>query len=543
MASKFAEINGWRCDDKLICIEIWGQGTYEDFIVLDGADNMCMITHSRNEQQVFTDPFMFAEITLRWVNNSADSETVISAIAASQEGDFFLQVILDPSTLNQRVITGIILPDTLTVDLDCKGVAELRAFDGLKTLENYSTHVATDTLATNFWRMLNNLPNYAGFYPTTAQSVFFSPQFLVTGSAAQVFKDCKFERTFDNDYDYLQAVLSDLNMFLVHTNGYWYLIGLTLWTSGSISGTWYKEQSQTALSSTTLNYSTVVSDIEEGGLRRFTRPFKDVVSTYTPSDTKKVLNLSEATSGPTDVLDAFSATGRFIAPNSPVIIQGLAKLIATSGAPTDTRDIRIQVKFGTKYLTDGGTWTTTASWIPLPIDFVSATYYSVGNIYIHVDLAASLVSGYNEFSIRAEYTSDDGGSGNLDVMQLDITLTLPAADTEEETYTTGSARPAYEIPYNFSSGSILGIDGVYSNGLASYVSNQFALGANTGELHKVRATALKTILANAQTIYECFATSFNGPVLFYEILGDDTLPILCSHNLIKQEATLTALVV
>jgi hypothetical protein len=62
MATKFAEITGWRCDDKLIVVEIWGQGTYADFIVLDGADNMCRITHARNEQEVFTDPFMFAEI-------------------------------------------------------------------------------------------------------------------------------------------------------------------------------------------------------------------------------------------------------------------------------------------------------------------------------------------------------------------------------------------------------------------------------------------------------------------------------------------------
>jgi hypothetical protein len=504
---------------------------------------MCRITHARNEQEVFTDPFMFAEITLRWLNNSLDSEVVIAAIAASQEGDFFLQIILDPETLNQRLITGIILPDTLSVDLDCKGVAELRAFDGLKTLENHSTHIATDEIAVNIYRMLQKLPNFKQFYPTTGQSIFWNEQYEVIGATNEVFIDCSFQRTFSNDYEYLQAVLTDLQMFIVHTKGYWYIIGLINWSIGSIVGTWYKEQTYAALSTATITYTSIDSDIEEGGLRRFTRPYKDVVLEYSPNGDGDAITAAGSYGTPvtsvtltpySDLIDGKLAS------DAIVTLDFYAELTKTSTSNTHLHRFLLTVQYGTKYY-NGATKAWQSTTTLAQSDYTTGDTDALQGVYGNLVLPlgkAGVTDG--TLTISMEFKIVASPSNIMSAASFSGRLILD--ETPAVIHQTGTATPAFKGDFYFNDGYLIRVNGMFSNDLSDFVDANWKKGLATHRyLHELRADQLKTLLATPGTIYEVFATNFDGPVAFYELLDVIGLPIICSHDLIKQEASVTAL--
>jgi hypothetical protein len=540
---KYAVIWGMSCTNELLEVGIYGP-TYQDEIVnLTGADNMCVITHSRDENNWMSDTMMIAEIGVRWINDGASSEGIINAIVNGEEGDFCVAVVRDIEGDNELLITGVINPDTLTVEMGCNGVVNMRAFDGLRTLKNYNTHIPTDPFAANFYRMMHKLPNFDNFYPSTAQSVFFSPQFTVTSAANQVFLDVAFERQFENDFDYLNAVLNDLLLMLVHTNGYWYMVGLKEWAVGSISGTWYKEQSYTAISSSTLNYTTYSPNVDEGALRRFTRPYGIIQLNYSPEGQSAN---AQATIAHSPAVDNYNMTvvndaifGR-PAKDFMLRVDYYTEITKNTGSTSHVNYFSFNVQYGSKYY-DGvnKAWTTSSSVYAHSFNNTGTSENTVGG-FGFFELPIGLAGITNAtLIVRAIYNVNIGTANVITNTYAGLTFTGSAQ--ESIVYTDGTTGSVLSGTMFFADNYTPRINGMFSFDLNAYTGNSWSNGVTTNFLQNHKAAALKENLSPARTLYECFIDDNHGPLAFYDILGNTALPVYCQQNVLRLEGNIVAL--
>lgn len=536
-----AVIYGFDIDENEYKVEILGPGVVESPVELQAGYPLAVIKWQRDEGAIFTSTMMQSECEINFID-TGNATSIINMMAGAADNTISVRVSY-VGTPDVLFWCGIIMPDTLTVELskNPKGV-NIRATDGFSMLSQYTSHTTialTQEFGKVFYAILNNLVCYQDNYPASAQSVFYQPYFTVTGAANQVFKDVIFERVFDNDYDYLNAVLNDLGLYLVHTNGYYYMVSVFSVDAGSFSGTWYKESSITAISSATLSYSTITSKTDVGGLRRFTRPFSNVLMHYEQSaDRQRFIEDASAT-GSSHTITMHSITCEAMYPYHKFTISGQALIEASSPDLSDFRQVDFEIKYGSKYMLWDGSWTTTATWLQIPLDFQGINAESIGVFTFFGNLFAAYSSGSYLFTIKARFQSEDTTpAGNLAREYCTMDIILDTAAEDEFTYSTGSTKPILETDIYFVTRNVLAIDSMYSTGLASYIGTLWTDGTLTDYLHEIRAAAIKDATADPQEVVEATIDKLAGPASFYNVATHKCVPLSLEMDMTRKEGNI-----
>ena len=531
-----AESSGYDLENNLILVEIIGPAILGAPITLTAGYPLCKIRWSRDENEIFAEPFMHSEAEFNLLE-TGNASSLIAAITQAQDNIFSIRVsyVSDP---NELFWCGNILPDTITVELGCiPANIQIRASDGIRSLENYNTHNQNDVFGDNFYAMMNELSCFTENFVSSAQSVFFSPYFSVTGASNQVFKDVYFLRTFDNDYEYLKAVLNDLGMYLVHTNGAYFMISVFDISSGSLSGTWYKEASLGVISSTTLTYSTIVSATDTGGLRRWTRPFLDVSMEFNGSDKSYGLQKSETyspfvTSDYQVVLDVQVSEAFFGTLDFDVWIQAYRN-------PSSSSDVcqgALLVQYGTKYYTVKNGWSTTFGLVFYEDMYNPGTTEpaSIWPKKFSIDFANSGVTADANFKVSTYATV-----GSAIMYQMESYVNIVADDDIFSIFNTGTSKPIYEAVNHFMDSSIIGMDRMFSSTLNDYINDVWTCTLGTGYLHRIRAESLKDNLELPKEMIEAYIDNVEGPAAFYNVKNNKVVPVRIDFDLIRKEGSIT----
>lgn len=543
----YAYADGADLDSNTVRVAIYGPDDSRSAVEFTAGFPLCTIKWRRDESGIYTDPFMVGEADINFLIETTAQDTLIREIANSAENTFSVQITVE----GVRYWTGMIIPDTLSIELDCEpSNVNIRATDGLTNLKNYNNHDINYEYIYNFFTIMGQLKNWQ-FYPSNASSVFFNPQFIVDGSAKQVFQDVFFERQFDNDYEYLAAILNDTGCFMVQTNGYWYIIGLLNWAGGSLSGTWYKEDSLAAVSSTTLNYSTIDVNLDVGGIRRFTRPFEGVASAFDESgDIQATQNYSGTTAHSPAVWTytetVISKTVDPVSLGYELEIQYWAEMQKNTGSSSHFNRFNWKVQFGTKYYNAAtNAWNTTSSNIA-HFDNVAgdsnSTIYVIGSFKVPLSAA-----GYNTaqtLTITLDFTQ--ANSGVTVITNTAYNTSFIGNDLQNTEYQTGTTLPHMEIKHYFSGGNGLTGDMLYSGYLADYVGNNWSwpsgIGAPTGYLHELRADAIAARIDEAESLFECRIDNMDGPINFYRITkGRKLVAIHFEQDMQRREGSILGL--
>ncbi len=536
-----AVINGFDIDGAAFKVEILGPGEPEAPIELQSGYPLAVIKWQRDEGALFTSTMMQSECEINFID-TGNAASIITMLAGAADNTISVRVVYDESP-DVLFWCGIIMPDTLTVELskDPKNV-NIRATDGFSMLSQSTAHASiatTQEFGKVFYAMMNTLVCYQDNYPAANQSVFYQPYFTVTGATNQVFKDVIFERVFDNDYDYLNAVLNDLGLYIVHTNGYYYMISVFDVAGGSFSGTWYKESSITAISSSTLSYSTITSKTDVGGIRRWTRPFNDILMTYNQSADRMRFEEDEHSTGSSHTITMHSITCENMYPFHKFTITGQALLEASSPDLSDFRQIDFEIKYGSKYMLWDGSWTTTATWLEIPIDFQGINADSIGVFTFFGNLYAAYTSGSYLFTIKARFQSEDTTpAGNLAREFCRMDIVLENQDEDEFTHSTGTTKPILETEIYFVTRNVLAIDSMYSTGLASYIGTLWTDGTDSGYLHELRAAALEDALLDPQEVIEAYIDKLAGPASYYNVATHKCVPVSLEMDMATKEGNI-----
>lgn len=533
-----AYAQGFNVNNEAFKVEILGPGPVDTVVQLQAGYPLVNLRWQRQEDGIFTDPFMTSECEINFLD-TGNAGDLIANLASAADNVWTMRVVYegDPDTL---FWCGLIMPDTLTIELGCDPNVNIRATDGFSVLKDYNVHQTGgyNAMGAVFYSIMNQLKNYADNYSSANQSVFFSPQYEVTGATNQVFKDCQFERYFENDYEWLRAVLNDLSMYIVHTNGYYYLLSIFDLAAGSFSGTWYKEASLTVVSSATLTYSTKTAQTDEGGLRRFTRPYNDVITVlaegegvpYTASRTGTAVALIDIL--PVDDFPYFNEI------DGSVEIQYNGWVTKTSTASTDQDTFALYVRVGSYYWT-GSEWDQNAQPCvsqvhPYYSDLAELNYDGV--ISIPFDELPTFVSP-TVIDIVARFKEGNqlGSGGNA--RYTDAFVKVIVSTNGNVNYETGTNEPRLEVSHYFDE-SGLGGNRIYSASLSDYVNDNWEFGLEDGFLHRVRANTLKAEGVNPEEIIEAYIDQVQGPANFYNVVGRKCVPIRLEMNFERQEGTI-----
>jgi hypothetical protein len=548
--SEGEDINGDVCR-----VEIWGPYRGDAPVEFTAGYPFCFLKWSRNEDEIYTDPFMFGEADINLLLETTAQEAILDGIAQSQENTYSVQIKVD----GVRYWTGLLLPDTLTVEIDCNPAnINIRASDGWQVLKASKNAAPAMTLHDAFYTLLGQLKNFE-FYDPNFQSVFYQPQFEIIGSPDQVFVDAYFYHTAENDFEFLKAILNDLGMYVVQTNGYWYIIGLMNVGSGVFNGTWYREINDTPISSATLNYSTIVVNTDRGGIKRFTRPFNTVQSNYKASKLVTGYNDSKSYSPAADISD-HTIYDEFI--HDQVDEKMVLKIDLNSDVSVVTGSNNYQVncdvviKCGVNYYDGQGFWQP--SYIRA-FRFSTSDYeFSGTDIKAFVwatmeipfeDLGTTALS---QLTIDCRYSIWDVPNVapvNGNILGVNFGGVITAEDVNiESSYTTDNTDtpPILTIDHYFNDGGILKVDVIESLHHNDIVDDQWqwsaGVGSPTGYLQKLRADAIASLITNAETLFEISCDNLNGPASFYRIIKlQKLMPIQIDQDMIRREGKLLGL--
>jgi hypothetical protein len=536
-------------DGELRRVEIWGPTSKLPLaaVELESAYPVAVINWQRKEDGIYTDPIMFSELSFRFYNVDGNADVIINQIIGGTENEWSIALFNSNPDPKELLWCGTILTDTLTSELGGPSeLIEIRAADGFKTLQNYTTHDDVNVMGTNFYKCIRNTIGFTDHIGSAATSVFFGPQFTVPGSTDQVFKDVVFEREFDNDYDWLVAVLNDLALYLVHWNGMYYLIPIFYAASGNISGTNYKED-LTAVSSSTLSFSTLTTDINWKGTKRWTRPYADILNVYDSSGEQYVdsITTSHSPSVSSNSLTMFSKTvGDKILTN--LEIEYAVSIIKSASSTGCNHLISLIVQHGSYYYSrKSASWTTT----PSVASYTQATN-EVGVVIdldntAKVPMLTSPAPNNSLLSVTLSVTLQDtsGSPKVITSIRHSITMDLVGESDAVAEYATGTTEPRLEIKHYFNDESVLSIDGLYSNSLGTQISNNWEFpsigGSVYGKLHVLKSDLLKDNGIDPEELVEGFIDNLDGPLAFYNILGLKCLPLRLQMDMNRKEGTIT----
>lgn len=534
------DING-----DAVQFEIWGPDDGRGSVEFTAGFPFINIEWQRSEDDIFNDAFMFSEARVQLIIKDNIQRTLIEEIAGSLPNEHAVRILID----NVQYWTGILLPETLVIGMDCNPtVIDIRAVDGFRTLTDYKEHDITQTMAWNVYKILNNLPNWQ-FYPTSAQSIFFQPQIEVTGGTGNVFTDCEFQGIFDNDFEYLKAILNDLAMTMYHADGYYYIVGLLDIASGSFSGTWYKEDSLTAISSTTLNYTIYDINQDIGGVQMFTRPYNSVRAEY-----KRRSNIAglvkEETYSPDEDTDTINLINTSLYGDYPedysITIEYTVKLTKTTGDNTELNEVLFLVKSGTfYYVADTKSWTSVALGYAhenLILDNPNTDIIINGTF----DLPLGEAPNIGIFPLQIDViwlVTDDNGVGQNSVNKASVSLKITYNKDQEIFYETTSAAPQYLFNHNFNDNNFVLLDKVYSNSLGDYVDDNWNYSTYPDDfLHILKAKKIADLIGSAISKYEFNCDNLHGPAAFYRIQNTiKMLPLRIDMDLQRKEGQLLGL--
>lgn len=540
-----AVINGFDIDGAAFKVEIIGPGAVVDVVELQAGYPLAVVKWQRDESAIFTSTMMQSECEINFID-TGNADAIINMLAGAADNTISVRVVYT-GTPDVLFWCGIIMPDTLTVELskNPKNV-NIRATDGFSVLQEYTAHKGVATIhefGKVFYPIISQLICYTDNFLSSAQSVFFQPNFEVTGASNQVFKDVIFEREFDNDYEYLNAVLNDMGLYLVHTDGYYYMISVFSIATGSFSGTWYKEASITPIASTTLSYSTITSKTDVGGLRRWARPFGDVALSFSNGTETNDFIASEVHG--TAVVDDQITVLNYKVGTSFIGVLDCDISINSERDPaasSDTVRCFAKIKYGNKWYTNKNTWSTTDQ----PYFYEDMTKYtgsgSYGQIAFYqkkftIDFAASGIGDNEIFKIDIYVSAVSSGSAaRLKYLESQIYLSTQAQ--EEQTYTTGATLPQLQKEYFFGDDNILNTSGLISTDLADNVQDLWTDGTLTDYLHVIRASALKDATADPSEILEATIDNLVGPASFYNVATHKCMPLSLEMDMARKEGAI-----
>jgi hypothetical protein len=538
-------------DGELRRVEIWGPTSKLPAtpVELESAYPVAVINWQRKEDGIYTDPIMFSELSFRFYNVDGDADVIINQIIGGTENEWSIALFNSNPDPKELLWCGTILTDTLTSELGGPSeLIEIRAADGFKTLQNYTTHDDVNVMGTNFYKCIRNTIGFTDHIGSAATSVFFGPQFTVPGTINQVFKDVVFEREFDNDYDWLVAVLNDLALYLVHWNGKYYFIPIFYAASGNISGTNYKED-LTVVSSSTLSFSTLTTDINWKGTKRWTRPYKDIILSY-KSGSNTFSESSGASYSPSVWQYFENVWNRFITgkPKNDLVLtlDWYAEMLKDSGSTNHFNIFNLYVKYGTKWFRGSDkTWVTSSA----IADFNNVTGESGTTIYgqgvLNIPLGTADVSADSLLTVTLEFRQANSGVTIINSTNWGLLFTIQS-EIDDIEHETGTNRPQLEGTFSFNGLGIFPIDALFSSSLSggSYIDNNWEFpsigGSLYGYLHVLKADLLKDNGIDPEELVEGFIDNLDGPLAFYNILGLKCLPLRLQMDMNRKEGTITA---
>lgn len=522
-----ADING-----QTLLIQIWGTSAVNN-LTLKADMPMAQMRYYFDEHEFWNSSFQFSEVALKFYINQASVYTLVDDIAAARDGQFYITIY----KANKFYWGGIIIPESLTVDIDCPmPIVEIRVVDGIKSFANQNNHAPNKTFGEILHNCITNLPWAPQVYISEILEpmIFFGLQFTVTGATDIPYYDLSFTGKFDNDYEYLQAVLKEMGHYLVQAKGIWYIVPLFMVSSGSLSGTNIDYYNET-INSTTLNFSLTNTKKSSGGIYYFTRAFGRVTTNFGTNDRSASSELSDGFSSPYPTFNnmtAWQSTTAIVRNVSYFINLQLFHNFQAGVFGIASVAVYITQKSGTEWW-NGNKWVSTSA--------VAHSQLFGGEMYNQNvqswSFSGVLPSVQGLFEISADFEAEDTNGGQI--IKSSTTVALITEEAFSGSSTLGSLNP--EFIYNTESGNtnVLNLNLINSLSLGSVAGKVFNYAPYTNkEMWDLRLHLLKDFLATPKRMMECDTDNLTTPVQFYQVGEWKIIPLRMDFDLLREEGSI-----
>lgn len=500
-----------------ITVQIWGPDDGRGAVEFTAGFPLCTLKWAMPEDEIFQATMMPSEANINFIIETTAQETLINEITNSYDNTHAVQILLGAN----RYWTGMLIADSISVEFMCEpNNLNIRATDSLNLLKDVNTHSFADVEIVNLYRSLEQLAFWQ-FYPDTDQSIFYNPQFEVPAATGQVITDVIFYRQFENDYDKLHAWLNDTGSFIVQHNGYWYIIGWLNYKSGALSGTWYKRQAYTPVSSTTITYSTIDVNADAGGVQRYSRPWPNVETVFVEQDLDQRYQFYQGTTTHSPAVDTYTETvfSKLIKkpnPGNKLNIGYYLEMTKTVGSSSHENRFRFRVTYdGEVFDVLSGQWSPTGSisWRETVTGFAGTNIQAMGNFT--VPIGQRNADDNKLLTIEIDFFLNPGQTF---ISETDYAIHFINDQDSYPTHSVNAVNPRLELKHYYSSGDNFAGD-MLESASSGYISTNWqysaGLGSPTGALSKLRADAIFDEIAQANTLFEIGIDNMDGPINFY----------------------------